>query len=216
MNKMFLCNNFMNSELYERNKKNYILLKGGCRSPKIIGIHFVHNIWKTKNIKKILEDGVLKTTNEISINKRTLSGDTNTKYLYMNINFEDIDNLHDTNTSALIFDESLAHNYDFIFNTHWNGSPSYDSIFVFKDDNIKDKGEKIVKIKEYIENPTFYKNTPMAGKVSGIMTHEILFAKNIPIKNYLVKVKFNGTTTEANKIKKILKEKYEDVLFEQI
>lgn len=196
--------NVTNRQLYHQNKymcERLVTMRiGGGNSihdSNKMGFYFVHHVMKKDNLINILKDGQVKLVKDIPIEDRSLSGPDELDYLYMNIQFEDLNNLIAIENNTLLFDPKLAYDKNWIFNKYWSKYPNLDSIFIYEDDDIDKKNHNIAKIKEYVKNPTHYQGTPL-GKIIdstqlGKMSHEVLFTESIPLDKYLIGIILDTT-----------------------
>lgn len=206
-----------NKNMYINIKTHFTNLQSGGKRKKRRKKHnnnfyFTHMANQVDNALSILKDGYIKLSQDVEVKRKMMGGTDPLPYLYTNIQFDDLNNLMEIGGIILLLHPKLAYEYDLIFNKYWSKYPTDISIIINKSDTLKNKKLKIKEIKEYIKNPTFYENTPFGDRFDdlsklGIMSHEVLFDKQIPLDEYLLGVICSGCSDEIIKqIKKLIKQ----------
>ena len=171
----------------------------------------VHSTQNADNLLAVLKDGNLRPGKDLPKKRRIFSGGEPLEYIYGNIQFTDIKNLPYYGSIVLILNPKIIKDYGVIFNQGWFKSPTNTSIYVRKDDTEENKSKKIQEIKDYVANPTYYKNAPNPDIISAHMAHELLFDTPIPLKDNLIGVMCYGCPDKVlKKIKSVMKKKYPD------
>lgn len=171
--------------------------------------YVVHSSHNADNLLETLKDGYIRPGSMVDKSRRIFSGGEPLDYVYANIQFTDIKNLDRIGAVTLILRPKIIKEYGVIFNQGWFKYPTDMSIYVRKDDSNEEKNRKIMEIKNYVSNPTFYKNSPIASSFTGIMAHELLFNVSIPLKDNLIGIIcFDCPKKYLRKIKTIMKRKY--------
>jgi hypothetical protein len=162
-------------------------------------ILFIHNTFGYDNLISILKSGILKLGSKVDEKQRKLSGGIPMDEIYMNIYFKDLKNL--PSPCGLIFSSKLLEDYDVTINAGWKGKK-----FVEIKKNDKKKKNKINKVKKFLKNPKKILSEKLTNILPGIMTHEVLFFEDIPIKDYLIGITDCGYTDKQKKeIQNIIK-----------
>ena len=158
---------------------------------------FVYNTTKYDNLLNILKTGVLKISSKVS-KKRRFRTSGKVDNIYGSIYFKDLENLSHLPDYSILLSEKLLEDYDIRFNKGWTGN---EIISINKDDKESEKYNKLEKVKEFLKDP---KDFPEKLKEpTGLMMHEAVFNKDIPIKEYLIGIVCNSCSEEEiNKIKK--------------
>jgi hypothetical protein len=182
------------------NKYKYKTEKEKKKCQKIINKlygdnYYVYHSTFARNIESILKDGILKISNNIEKEQlnygSTFYGYNIPSYSYCTMKFDDIKNMDVKELRpwfSLIFHPKILFENNIIFNKGWKGKKvkgiecddknSIDSIIINKEDNNESKIKTIKKMKEIIKNKQKYYNY--------YNSHEILFSKNINLKDYLI------------------------------
>lgn len=174
---------------YQNLKKNIVEQKGGNKEK----IFFIHSTTNYDNLIKILETNKIKISSQVEKERRNrTSGNVN--FIFGNIYFSSVNNLTHLPDYTLILSDKLLKKYDIRFNKGWTGN---EILTINHKDNYLDKKEKLEKVKNFLENPL-----DLPEKLrdpSGLMNHEILINKNIPIKKYLIGIICNNCNDEQIK-----------------
>lgn len=180
---------------YEKYKDCYIECKMDYN------YYFMHCTMSIDNLKKILSERVLKLGKNVPREVRKLSGGKDLEYIFLNINFDDLMNIEQYKCLSLLIHPRIVNDYRIVFNTNWQGGISDSSIIIEKNISIKEKKEKIDKIKEAIKNP---KDIPqIVLDAPGFRHHEILLEEDLPIDKYLIGVVCHDS--DVQEIKEFLK-----------
>lgn len=191
--------------MYSHNKHMYLKLcaltntqKGG----KVYDYYVVHSTTSSDSLLKILKDGYIRPGKDVKHSKIMSNEDLD--YVYANINFDSINNISTIGGYKLFIHPKILDDVNYVFNTHWSGYPTTDSIVI---NNKTDRDIKFDQIKQYILNPTFYPKKLIEN--AGYRAHELLLDK-IDLKKYLIGVQCEDcSSTEMKKLIKLLK-KYPD------
>lgn len=157
---------------YEKYKNKCDLLTTKLSSD----FYFSHQVADINALKNILKDEKLKKGSELKKSQRKLSGGIPKDYIFCNIHF------HDSKIrippTSLVIDSSVIKHNPAILNNGWYADTKEDS-FIIKD--TKD----ICIAKQIYDNEIIpnFKKIPLK-----IMSHEILFGKNINVKKYVSKI----------------------------
>lgn len=171
--------------------------------------YVVHSAQNSSNLLEILKSCYIRPGSMIDEGRRIFSGGEPLEYVYGNIQFTDIKNLDRIGSVSLILKPKIIKEYGVIFNQGWFKSPTDMSIYIHKDDPDLVKDKKILEIKEYVANPTYYKNSPIALSFTGVMAHELLFNEPISLKENLIGILCSGCPKEdLKKIRKVMDNKY--------
>lgn len=163
---------------------------------------FVHNTFGHDNLVSILKSGVIKLGSDVEKERRKLSGGIPMDNIYMNINFDDLNNL--SNICGLIFSSKLPDDYDITINAGWGNKKI---VKIKSNDSPKKKNNKLQKVKDYLKNPSSLLSQKLVELLPDNMNHEVLFSKEIYISKYLICISLCGSTKkEIKNIKKIIKE----------
>jgi hypothetical protein len=145
--------------------------------------YFMHGTTE-EAIENILKSGKIKIGTHTDERNYTHERFGHLPYAYCNIEFDDVP----INFSFPLFSHILLlhprilfENDEVIFNKEWHRYPIEDSIYIKKEDTYNNKKQKIKEIKEYLielkKGTDFYENY-----------HEILFTKDIKLKDNLLNV----------------------------
>jgi len=155
--------------------------------------YFLHGT-TDKSIENILKSGKLKLGTQIE--ERNFNYNENAQslpYIYCTIEFDNVNVNYEPvffEYILLLHPKILFENDNVIFNKRWNKYPNSDSIYINKEDNFDNKKQKIKEIKEYLIE---LKQTIELQKVSKFNQnyHEILFIKDINLKDNLMGIVCN-------------------------
>lgn len=155
---------------------------------------FIFHWTNIKNLISVLKEGTLYGNSFLKDSRKRCSGKEDSIFIYTSIYF---DKLPDKNRSTgLILDKKVMKEQCCIFNHGWLAQPRKDSIYICPHDKLINK--KITDIITYRKQKPFF------------MDHELLFIGRLNIKPYLKSVVLVGATDkETEKIKKLLKDKYQ-------
>lgn len=187
---------------YIKYKTKYIQLKynhfiGGSKDD----FFFIHDTFNFDNLISILKDNQIKLSSLVDKDRRFRSKDDNMNYIYGTIYFKSLNNLSHIPNFTLILSHKLLDDYKIIINKGWTGSQL---ITINLDDSPKKKYKKLKFLKSWLKNPKGFPSTLIDP--SGLMMHEVLFEKNIPIDKYLIGITCNQCSQEQlNEIKKYTK-----------
>lgn len=154
--------------------------------------YFTHSTKNINSLKSIITDKTIKISKLTK--ERKLSGSKAQPYVFGNIQFDSIDNIKKPMNFTLLLHPKIMFDMEILFNNAWYASPHKTSINVEKD-NIK-KIRKSVSVKKI--------NLP------NVLEHEILFAKNIKLKDNLI-----GIMCEKKYIDKI-NDLLKNTIFEKV
>lgn len=173
---------------YVVNKNAYYnlcsLQSGGKKKENYYVLHSTN----MENLLDILKTGKVLANKYIDPQKRRMSGDTETKYVFANLiqrKYMDVPNFG----MGLIFDKKILRSEHFLFNPSWYAAPYEKSIKFFPDD--PKFNSKLKKVFDLITSPYPHK-------------HELLFEDSIDLK-YLIGIHCPICTLEQlNEIRKIV------------
>jgi len=174
--------------------KNDKLIQEGGKNNKY---YFIHNTTNYDNLISILKTGEIKISSQVEKERRKrTSGNVN--FIFGTMYLKSLNNLTHMPDYTLILSEKLLDDYEIRFNKGWTGN---ELTTIKLDDNNKDKKNKLSIVKRFIKNP---KDLPEKLRdPTGLMIHEVLFSKNIPLDKYLLGITCNNCTNEQiNEIKK--------------
>lgn len=198
---------------------NYFLNGGSVDERKLVNIKslklelgtkydffFLHMTKNFSSLISILEKGYLLPGKFVSKKHRFLSGpETESEYIYMNIYFQDLDNIQQVFGISLLLSSKLIYDNDLIFHEGWYGG---NPLYLYKNDPKKTTDKKIKKIYNFIKDPhSLHENLRY-----GFINHQILTSEPIPIRDNLIGIVFNISNTTSQKkniniVKNILKSK---------
>lgn len=196
---------------YTHNKNNYLKLKqiqnGGNNEYKYFLIHGTKNL---DNLINIFKSKYIYPGKDVEISKRWWLGDTKeystpSHNIYMNINFNDINNLNYSFPFSVIIDPKILKKYGGTFGLGWGYSPN--NIIIEKNDMYID--DKLNKIKYKLLNINMYLPEILA-KAESFMLHEIIINHKISTKyiiGIICKVDESKYFNEINELKKLTKNK---------
>lgn len=181
----------MSTHFYDENKHDYNMIHGLNKKINKNEMYILHST-SIKNLLDILTDCDIYANKYITKDKRRLSGNIESKYIYASIilNGQKILNFG----AGLIINDKLLFRRLFIFNKAWIATKNKNSMIVKSNDSDVNKKAIFKKIKEYLST------------TDTLTGHEILFKNKIKnIKKYLLGVYCpNCDESEIAKIKKII------------
>lgn len=160
---------------------------------------FIHDTFSSETILKILEDGFIKPGKELEWEYIKRSGQK-LDNIYVNIYFYSLKNIPIMPSYAIIIDPNILNTHNAVFNKGWGGIIKPD-IYLSKKDSPKQRRDKISSIREFIKDP---KELPEKLKNSGVMTHQVLFNRRIPIDSIIGIICTKCPDKTINKIKEII------------
>lgn len=191
----------LKDEEYENSK-----LGRSLKMDKEHNFYFIHQT-DPNNFKEILKSGILKKGKNVP--KKRRHGVLALDYVYTAILFEDLHNITQFSSNALILSPKILDHIDAGFNVGWAREIKNDTIILEKDDSEKVKDEKLQKIRgKLIDIQREISQGKRINYVYGWMNNEVLFSKNISLKKYLIGVVCIDCDDE---IRKIVNEKYDNI-----
>lgn len=201
-------------EAKRTSKKLIMNQNGGKNADDLGGFYVIHNPFNPSNLISILEDGYIYPGKMIKAERRIYGGQEPLDYVYGNIYFDDLKNLDILSPIIIILKPIVMYKHNVYFNRGWFMSPSTDSISIKKYDSKKETNRKLKQIKEYVANPTYYKDSPIADSFTGVLAHELLFDSKISLKHNLLGVVFRGFDDRlTQQVRSIMSEKYKAAKF---
>lgn len=199
--------------VYIENKTNYNLLKTSHRTKgefnSYNNFYLIHTTLDKKSLITILKDGFLRPSIQQKKFRSMLSAEK-LEYIYANINFDDIRNIKNVGGYKLFLDSKLFYDQTSFFNKGWQKYPTEASIHIDKNESERSKRDKLMKIKEYVKNPTHHSQHLQLEKYAPHLVHEILFNSEIDLKKYLIGIECNEVDKKI--FEKIIKKyNYENV-----
>ena len=201
-----------NLRRYQKYKSKYIRRRNINEILNIYPFHFIH-VTSLENIIDILNDGIIKVGRELPEKNRRMSGRVEEawNYIFGGISFEDMADTSEVPGFSLILSPRILETHDIAFNKGWHGEITSESMMIdsFNRQGLVDNFQRMRSI---------LKETPVAIEqtvLDGWMTHEILFQKNISLKDNLIGIVLpdhmtNYTKEQFDEINKLAK-KYGDV-----
>ena len=182
---------------YIHNKNKYLSLKynnnqkGGVKEDKKQKYYILHST-DLKNIISIIKTGSLLANKYLDQKQWRFSGLRTSEYIFTNlvINGQKFSEFG----FGLILDEKLLDDKVGYFNIGWLATPQKNSIILKPNDTKKERDKKMKKIKKVLLN-----SRP-------VLDHELLFKKEINLKDYLIGILIpKKQKKNTKKIKKLLK-----------
>lgn len=180
------------------------------------GFYIVHNPNNYSNLLSILKSGFIYPGKMVHKKRRIYSGvgGPPLNYVYGNIFFDDIRNLSERIPFIIMLKPDVMYDHNVFFNEGWFRDPNPNEYNINVSDSDQIKNQKIIKIKNYLKNPTYYKDSPISHAFTGVNSHELLFDPEISLKDHLLGVRISDyDDKKTNKIKKLLAKKYPSVKF---
>jgi hypothetical protein len=166
----------------------------GGKKKKITNFYFLHNTFGIDNLLEILDSGILKLGSEVEEEKRRLSGGEPMEKIFMNIYFPDLKNIQ--TSVGLIFSHKLFYDYDLQIDAGWGNKKILE---IQKSDSKNSKNKALDKIKNYIADPGTILAPHLVKLLTDILSHQIIFFKQIPIKKYLVAICYGNASNDIIK-----------------
>lgn len=185
---------------YSENKRKYSdlceyslnIIQGGSGTKDSRKMYILHST-NLENLVDMLLNGSIYANKYIDKNRRRMSGDIESKYVFANVimNGQSVPNFG----IGLILSEDLLKKKTFIFNKGWIAAKNKHSIVVRSNDSAKKKELKMCMIKDNVSG------------TKTLMDHEILFKHKINnLKEYLIGIYCPDCgESDQNKIKDVLK-----------
>ncbi len=131
--------NKLKNQLGNNNQKNYTFF-------------FIHSTTVFENLLDILKTGVLYPGSYLSPERRQMCAECDD--VYMNINFDDLQNIQWFHRYTLIFHPKIMYENGFIFNEGWGwAGPPEGTINIKKIDSKEEINHKLQIIHNFVENP---------------------------------------------------------------
>lgn len=191
--------------LLDKNGSSHNSSPNSCGgSIKTYDYYFIHGTKNFSNLRSILKSGMLHIGKDVPKKRRFLCGDMPSNYVYANIYFEELLNLSHMRDFSIILHPKLLKEYGIIFNKGWTNI--CDPIVISKNEMQYSVQDKINKIKKFISDP--HELPIMLRESSGLMLHEVLFDRKIPLENNILAIVCNSCSdANVRKLKKIIENK---------
>ena len=167
--------------------------------------NFIHGT-SFQNMIQILSDGYLRIGTDIPSeeNKRLSNKDEPLKYIFGSMYFPDLKNIKRYPGFSLIISPFVLADQNIVFNKGWYGKINNQSIILDSNDGEK-LNDNIRIIREILKDNM---HIPTELNVQGWMTHEIMFEKNIKLKDYLIGIVCFDCTMEQVEVVRHHSKKY--------
>lgn len=175
-------------------------------SKHIPNFYIIHGVFKSGNMTKILNDGIIKSGSHLSSKYLSMSSSKYPlKHVFTSLYFEDLHNLTYFWQPSIVLHPKVLYECGGTFKKSWTGDAKHSGDIVIEKHD-KNFSKKIRMIYKFIKNPT---NIPDMIKKDPYMTHELMLNTNISLNRYAIMVVCGVCDDKTfNKLDRLVKRKY--------